>query len=273
MKRYVVLDKRVGQTPLQVIEEWKLSHPEYANIPAAYAGRLDPMASGKLLILLGDECKKIKQYTRLQKGYEIEVVVGLNSDTGDVLGIVQKDIGESLLLERMEALLPGVLAGELGKHEREYPVYSSKTVHGIPLFQYALSGTLSSIAIPTHTEEIFSIKHVSSEVWPLTQLQARVSSYLDVVPMTEEPSKVLGRNFRIDEVRASWEKIFTSASGRQYVVLKLSVICGSGTYMRTLAQRIGKSLGSCCLALSIHRKKIGRYVPFGRTMGMWWTSY
>ena len=55
MPKYIILEKEVGQTPLQAVEIYKAKHPEFAEIPMAYAGRLDPMASGKLLILDREE--------------------------------------------------------------------------------------------------------------------------------------------------------------------------------------------------------------------------
>ena len=67
MKKWVVIDKEVGETPLMSLQKWKRVNPAYANISASYAGRLDPMASGKLLVLLGEECKKQKAYTNLDK--------------------------------------------------------------------------------------------------------------------------------------------------------------------------------------------------------------
>lgn len=87
MEPYVVLYKKVGQTPLHVLEAYKNEHPELANVPMAYAGRLDPMAEGKLLVLQGDECKVQEKYHSLDKEYEFEVLFGVSSDTADVLGL------------------------------------------------------------------------------------------------------------------------------------------------------------------------------------------
>jgi tRNA pseudouridine55 synthase len=256
MKTHVVLEKRVGQTPLQAIQEWKKENPEYADIPAAYAGRLDPMASGKLLILLGDECKRLKEHTALRKEYVVEVALGLRSDTGDLLGLIET-AEHTPEIESVRLALSGVLESERGIHDHEYPAYSSKTVHGVPLFQYALEGRLSEIDIPTHTEEIFDIESLSIDSWPIDKLRQHVDSYLDLVPLTEEPSKALGRNFRIDDVRASWSKVFDSMTVTSVTVVRLKVACGSGTYMRSLAGRIGEALGTYGMALSIHRTRIG----------------
>src|ERR1700690_1688517 len=52
MKRHVVIEKEIGETPLMALSRWKHAHPEYTEVSASYAGRLDPMARGKLLILL-----------------------------------------------------------------------------------------------------------------------------------------------------------------------------------------------------------------------------
>ena len=86
MKRFIVLEKKV-ETPLMAIQAWKKACPAYADVLASYAGRLDPMASGKLLILLGEECKRQRAYTDLDKAYEIEVLLDVGSDTGDALGV------------------------------------------------------------------------------------------------------------------------------------------------------------------------------------------
>jgi tRNA U55 pseudouridine synthase TruB len=40
-----------------------------------------PMASGKLLVLLGEECKHQENYHSLDKEYEFSVLLGIGSDT------------------------------------------------------------------------------------------------------------------------------------------------------------------------------------------------
>ncbi len=255
MSRFVILNKKVGQTPLQAIEEWKDAHPEYKDISASYAGRLDPMAKGKLLILLGEECKKLHAYTGLDKEYEIEVLFDIGSDTGDALGFVTYSNRDT----RVETdILKQIFKKEEGIHERAYPIFSSKTVGGKPLFLHALEGNISSITIPTHKEHIYSIKLLETKRMIVSELRNDISSFLDLVPLTDEPSKRLGADFRIKDVRASWEKLFQACGQRNFCVVRMRVVCGSGSYMRTLAPRIGEALGTRALALSINRTKIGK---------------
>jgi tRNA U55 pseudouridine synthase TruB len=91
MEKYIMLDKAVGETPLSCAEEYRALHPELAGVSMAYAGRLDPMASGKLLVLLGEECKNQTSYHGLDKEYEFSVLLGIGSDSHDVLGRLTSD--------------------------------------------------------------------------------------------------------------------------------------------------------------------------------------
>ncbi|KND50984.1 MAG: tRNA pseudouridine55 synthase [Parcubacteria bacterium C7867-007] len=268
MKKYVVLHKRIGQTPLETIQEWQERNPKYSDIPATYAGRLDPMASGVLLVLLGEECKKKDKYLGLDKEYEIEILLDLSSDTGDVLGIISdtETCSTPSLNEVQKACKK-----EVGSQTLPYPAFSSKTVDGVPLFLHSLRGTLSSIEIPTHTETFHSIKVSSLANITSEQLQKRVTEMLAVVPHSDEPTKELGADFRIHAVRNSWTTVLLQPE-RTFTLIRLRVTCGSGAYMRTLAERIGVSLGTTALALSIHRTRMGTRTSFG-PLSVWTKLY
>jgi len=263
-----MLHKRIGQTPLEAIQEWKAMNPAYAAVPASYAGRLDPMASGLLLVLLGDECKQPARYRGLDKEYEIEVLLDVGTDSGDVLGIA---VGMPAQTKPGEASLRPFLRSEIGTHLRPYPSFSSKTVDGVPLFLHALQGTLDSITIPEHAETIYRIRLESISSLSSAQLHEQVAAQLAVAPRSDEPSKVLGADFRINEVRASWDEI-DAAPAREFALLRLRVTCGSGAYMRSLATRIGSALNTRALALSIRRTRIGTYTRIG-SFAFWTHQY
>lgn len=265
MKRYVVIEKKSGETPLMALTTWKTAHLEYNDVPASYAGRLDPMASGKLLVLLGEECKRQDEYKGLDKEYEIEVLLDIGSDTGDALGLATYS-GKETRVD--EGTLSRVLRSERRRHIRAYPRFSSRPVNGKPLFLHALEGTIDTIQIPEHEERIYSIDLLGIKYLQSAELHARIEDFLSRVPKSDDPGKALGRDFRINDVRAKWNEIFAELLQREFSVLTLRVSCGSGTYMRSLAGRIGSALGTNALALSIYRTKIGkRFGPF------WLTSF
>lgn len=267
MKRYVVIHKKIGETPLEALTSWKELHPEYRDIPATYAGRLDPMASGKLLILFGEECKKKERYTGLDKEYEVEILLDIQTDTGDMLGFPQlqgtktvpsiKDVVRASQNLRGAALVP-------------YPAFSSKTVNGKPLFHYALSGTLDTISIPEHIEQIYSISVLGVHSLSKEELYKRIETLLSIVPRSLDPAKKQGADFRQDAIRSAWQEVFSSMPSRSFTLVTLRVTCASATYMRTLAERLATELKTMGCALSINRSKIGRYLP---VLGYWIRSY
>ncbi len=261
-----MLQKRVGETPLAALRAWQAAHPEVASAPVSYAGRLDPMASGKLLVLVGDECKRQAAYTKLDKEYEVEILLDVSSDTGDVLGLPHY---ANTVSHPQGRAITRALAQEVGVHECAYPVFSSKTVKGKPLFMYALEGSLSMITVPTHEERIYSIQLLSIRTEASATLREHILKLLELVPRTSEPSKELGENFRVEVIRPQWEKLLGDMLPRDFVILRVRVACGSGAYMRSLASRIGESLGTKALALSISRTTIGRYLPLPFTAGLW----
>lgn len=269
IRRYVVIHKKRGETPLEAIEGWRADNSELASLPASYAGRLDPMASGKLLVLLGDECKKQENYTKLDKEYEIELVLDLATDTGDALGLPSYTGTET---QPDPGRVREALATVLGTHRVPYPAFSSKTVNGKPLFMYALERTLGSIRIPEHKETIYRIKVLKTQELPSGELRKCIIDSLKDVPQSDEPSKALGADFRQDIIRAGWRALFEHMREREFAVLKLRVACASGTYMRTLATRIADELGTSGFALSIKRTRIGKYRKLG-PLRFWSPSY
>src|SRR3989344_4155540 len=92
-----VIKKVLGETPLQALERLRVEKDFPHDLAMTYAGRLDPMAEGKLLILTGEDCKRRERYDGLDKEYVFEIAFGIESDTGDILGISKLFLGEEKL--------------------------------------------------------------------------------------------------------------------------------------------------------------------------------
>ena len=270
MQKYVVLEKAVGQTPLECAEDWRASHPEYTGIPLAYAGRLDPLASGKLLVLIGDECKQQAEYHYLDKRYEIEVVFGLGSDTGDVMGLLSP---ANAPLNVTDATLRATLTTLTGTIELPYPVFSAKTVRGKPLHTWAMEGRLNEITIPTKSSTIYTLKLTSLTFLTTQELHDQALAKINSIPPVTESRKALGNDFRRNDIRQSWHKWLQTHSDHSFPVATITCTASSGTYMRTLANTIASWHDTKGLALSIHRTHIGHYQPLPFIDGFWRTKF
>ncbi|MFA7308760.1 MAG: hypothetical protein WC045_01675 [Patescibacteria group bacterium] len=248
MEKYLFVNKPIGQTPLEAIKALQSTRPDLADVKIGYAGRLDPMAHGLLLLLLGDENKHQKGYFGLRKTYEVTLLLGFETDTGDILGLVKNDYQLDQECSIDDTTLAQVLAGYCGVFTQTYPLYSSKPVSGKPLFAWAREEKVSEIEVPTKEVEIYSIELIAKE-----QIAKK-----DLVKLMNERTDLVTGDFRQPEVQERWrDKLSLIDNDYRFETITIRVDCSSGTYMRSLAERIGNDLGSGALALDIYRTKIG----------------
>ncbi len=285
MEKYVVLEKAVGETPLSCAEAWRATQPDLTGIPLSYAGRLDPMASGKLLVLIGEECKHQADYHGLDKEYEFSVLFGISSDTQDVLGRLttteaiavkkaeegstflssnlnlEETLGRSDLAQtNLEEELVSISQSLVGPLTFTYPLFSAKTVNGKPLHMWTLEGRLDEIEIPTRTSTIYQLELTEIETKPRQEVAAIALQKINTIPEVTDPRKALGADFRRTDVRADWQDIATDFSlPAQYTIAHFRGTASSGAYMRTLATIIAEKCSTTGLAYHIHRTKIGNF--------------
>jgi tRNA pseudouridine(55) synthase len=261
MQTYVVLEKAVGETPLSCAEAWRATQPDMLGIPLSYAGRLDPMASGKLLVLIGEECKNQTSYHGLDKEYEFSVLFGISSDTQDVLGRLHVDTQYSTVNRTIDSdVLSQVCNNLIGQITFPYPLFSAKTVQGKPLHMWTLEGRLNEIEIPTRTSRIYELELTRLETKPRQEVAAIALQKINTIPEVTDPRKALGADFRRTDVRADWQDVATNFSlPGEYTIAHFRCVASSGAYMRTLATVIAEKLGTTGLAYHIHRTKIGRF--------------
>ena len=223
--------KKRGETPLQALNRLRTERKDLENETLSYAGRLDPMAEGILPVLVGrEENKSRKDFLSKDKEYEAHFLIGCSTDTGDVLGVIQEsdfsEINTNTLLKAIESLVT--------IKEQTYPWYSSKTVHGIPLFEYARSGNFD-IERPKRKIEIYSVSHIKI---------IKVNTEEIVVENIKDIEKVEG-DFRQEEIIRGWNTLLLDS--RLYRDDTLLVSCvlrvSSGTYIRGITEYITSIIG------------------------------
>jgi len=247
-----VVEKRVGETPLECIERLRIEAGIARDAPMTYAGRLDPMASGLLLVLVGEVCKNKEKYTSLDKVYEVDIVFGVDTDTHDVLGHIRNVVvtGRDQVQQFSDAThAVSFFKKYTGNIKQEYPAFSSKTVDGVALHEHARLDTLPD-TMPTRYVEIYSI--YPHELVTITGADLACEAI-------ERIATVKG-DFRQKDIIDDWLK-FTHEQGQHFFYkISITVACSSGTYMRSLAKRIGDDIGVGAIATRIYRSKIGEYV-------------
>ncbi len=241
----ITLYKNRGETPLECLERFRIENPEYKDEKMTYAGRLDPLAEGLLLVLTGEECKNKEKYLGLDKEYEVEILFGFSTDTHDILGMV-KDKKEYKKLEKIDK---NFLKQFTGVFSQKYPAFSSKTINGETMFNLAKSGELNEDDIPEKDVEIKSIDLLKQYSISHEDLETYIKRSIDLV----------NGDFRQEEIYKEWQLTLDDSDMEEFQAIAIKVKCTSGTYMRILADNIGKKIGIPAIALNIIRTKIKNY--------------
>ena len=122
-----------------------------------HAGTLDPLASGILIVCIGEMTKFVNFLTRENKTYLAEVSLGIKTDSGDMDGRVierSKRIPSRSALEKKLKSFVGVI-------DQKPPIYSSLKYKGKPYRYYATKGI--EIEIKSRKVTIHSISLESFE--------------------------------------------------------------------------------------------------------------
>jgi tRNA pseudouridine55 synthase len=243
--------KKLGETPLEATERLRAELGIDSTVPMTYAGRLDPLAEGVLIVLSGDDCKdEVKsKYLGLDKEYTVDVLLGLTTDTYDLLGMPSAGNAGGVSDIKKEDFV-SELNKYIGKFEQEYPLYSSRN---IALYGAGQGGRVGSLAQDgeknTKNVEIYSADLIGeSQINPMGLFDEIV----------EKISLVKG-DFRQEKIVESWKKLLLESVARdsyKFKIYNIKVKCSSGTYMRSLAHNIGKNLGCGALAKGINRTEI-----------------
>ncbi len=220
--------KERGETPLESVNKFFLNKEK-----VTYAGRLDPMAEGLLLVLKGDECKNARHHFSLPKTYTYNLLWGVKTDTYDTLGIIEK------VTPKNSPITP--LRLPYGKCTFPYPLFSSKTVKGIPLWKYARLGKY--VERPLYTTTIYD--HTVLNISKITG-----SAFVDAeVPYIQRVKGDFRQHIILKDL-SSFKRKYGNVS---FYVLSLKITLSGGGYVRSIAEHFSS------LAFNIKRIKIGSY--------------
>ncbi|KXK09144.1 MAG: tRNA pseudouridine synthase B [Microgenomates bacterium OLB22] len=243
--KHICLYKPLGMTPLQAIQQLRKEHPEYENQKIGYAGRLDPMAEGVLLCMVGDGNKLREEYIGLDKTYDVTAILGFSTDSYDLLGLVTDSSTEIHTHEFEKSVLK--LANTT--IHQPYPPYSSQPVDGIPLYKRARMGLPYDLSTIPHKErEIYEVSLLGRYSLTPDQLLTDIQEKVDIVT----------GDFRQELIIRTWEKLLISPI-HNITAIKARIRCSSGTFIRTLINDLGKKAGSGACVHSLVRTQIGEF--------------
>lgn len=161
-----VIDKTSGPTSFQVVAAFRRAT---GVRKVGHSGTLDPLAQGVLLLCTGLATRAVEHFMNLEKVYEFDVHLGVETTTLDAEGEVVNavdcpDIPEADIL---------AAAGEfVGDYELVPPAYSAIKVDGRRLYELARSGERATA--PSRVVQIYSFEVTNIEL-PKVRCRVRCS--------------------------------------------------------------------------------------------------
>lgn len=254
-KGFVLLvDKPLGWTSFDVVNKvryWMSKRLGVKRVKIGHAGTLDPLATGLLILCVGEYTRRIESFQGLEKEYTGTMTFGAVTASFDLEkpvepyfgspDFVQEDLDNqpALSINAQDQLLTdesveSARQKQVGDIEQFPPVFSAVKVDGKRLYAHARSG--KDMELQARKVSIFTF-----ELSPLRPV--------DPATVRPEPVNLAGKGHPI------WQYP-DFAGGLQS---DFRIVCGKGTYIRSMAFDMGELTGAGAYLSVLRRTRIGGF--------------
>lgn len=286
----VPVDKPYRWTSADVVRKIKFAavrHFRKKNLKVGHAGTLDPLATGVLLVCIGNATKKAEELQRHDKEYIAGITFGATTPSYDLEKEIDRMFPHGHITEE---LVRKILPDFIGEQDQIAPLFSAKSVDGVRAYEMARklyrqqggtalidsaaaelirtarirideielmefrpgNGELSSGQTEASATAESSVEEGVPEKSAETTLEpaADEDPAADESQETAEKSKRQDRNLRINVTD-------NSHLGLPEALIRIS--CSKGTYIRAFARDLGEALQSGAHLCSLQRSRSGEF--------------
>lgn len=225
----VLIDKPIGWTSFDVVNKVRYGLAarmgiKFKKLKVGHAGTLDPLATGLLVLCVGDYTKKIETLQALPKGYSGVFTFGATTPSFDL----EKAVGQTFPIEHLtDERLQGLIPQFTGIIQQAPPVFSAIRIEGKRVYLDARTGV--QVDMPERPVLIESLK-----IGPLHKSETN----------QQDPASVISKK---------GAPIYLHPDYPDGLQATFEVVCGKGTYMRSLANDLGMALDSGAYLSSLRR--------------------
>ena len=191
MNGILLVDKPTGWTSFDVVNKVRrivssssLNTSNKKRFPVGHTGTLDPLATGLLVLMLGTYTKKVPEFTKLDKTYEVTMRLGQTSTTGDEEG-EKIDVSSK---KPSEDEVKAALQHFVGNIMQTPPIYSAIKINGQRAYDLARKGKAPEMK--PRPAKIYSIDFKKYD-YPIVEFTAKVSSGTYIRSLVEDVGKAL----------------------------------------------------------------------------------
>lgn len=153
MNGILAIYKEKGYTSRDVVN---ILSRELGTKKIGHTGTLDPLATGVLVVCIGQGLKLVELLTNHDKEYIAKIKLGIETDTLDITGSIIKE-ENTIKYSKKEVEL--ALKNFVGKIKQQVPKYAAIKVNGKKLYEYARNN--EEVELPIRDIEIYDLKLVS----------------------------------------------------------------------------------------------------------------
>jgi tRNA pseudouridine55 synthase len=197
----------------------RLVRKQIAIKKIGHAGTLDPLATGLMILGVGAGTKKLTELIKLDKEYIAEVLIGERRTTGDMEGEVVESV-EAVVLDPAQVLV--AVSSLMGTVSLPVSAYSAIKKDGVPMYKRARAAEKTGdivIDVPVRDMVVYSAT--------------------------------------VGNIEVIFKDGTLTTISRLLVTVTFAV--GSGTYIRSLAEELGRRLGYPATLANLRRTKVGNF--------------
>lgn len=298
----LAVDKPYRWTSADVIRKVKwlaCRHFGKKNLKVGHAGTLDPLATGVLLVCIGNATKRAEQLQAHDKEYIAGISFGATTPSYDL----EKDIDRRFPTDKVsESSVRETLKGFLGEQEQVAPLFSAKSVDGVRAYELARrlyrkqrSASYEAEALhadPNNAENISdtpkqdasgSTKEQSQSVFdahaadPIRTSRIRIDK-LELLNFSPDGTPAHAPSMSPDysgmneqEIARAKEKDsrinIVDITPLHLPLAEVRISCTKGTYIRAFARDLGEALDSGAFLSYLIRSRSGDY-PLSQALTM-----
>lgn len=229
----LLVDKPLAWTSFDVVNKvrWALSRRlGVKKLKIGHAGTLDPLATGLLILCVGEYTKRIEEFQAMPKTYSGTITFGATTPSFDLEKAVDATFPTGHLTDE---LLQKTRLQFVGHIRQIPPVFSAVKVDGKRLYKNARTG--EEVELPERPVFIESF-----EVGPLRP-----------VPPAEQQLPAA--------INKKGAPIMLHPDYPEGLHVDFQVVCSKGTYIRSLAKDFGEAVGSGAYLSKLRRTGTGGF--------------
>ena len=274
----IPVDKPYRWTSADVIRKIKFAatrHFHKKNLKVGHAGTLDPLATGVLLVCIGNATKLAEMLQSHDKEYIAGVTFGATTPSYDL----EKDIDARYPYEHItEDGIRKQLKGFLGEQEQIAPLFSAKSVDGVRAYELARklyrkqqqqvcgngSGIPDRAETGNNVDDSNDAAAASLKVFDtaaesvIRAAKIRISD-IELLHFYPEGKPVQDSNLNGETSGKNLRINVADTSGLHLPTAEIRIECSKGTYIRAFARDLGEALKGGAHLCSLVRSRSGDF--------------